>query len=189
VKWGFSIFYYGFASLACYLLIRNTSYFPTWLGGTGSPMNIYNDFPENLEFTASIEIYYLAQFGKHFSRLFVHFFIRPEGNYYEFGLHHTLSVFLIIFSYLMDHWLIGCFVLLIHDSTDMTLIFARAYKVKNEISLGLQISFGNCVAVPFGVCHFDMDHLQNFHFRLRVCLCNGLQYYKRADTKTGGTIG
>jgi hypothetical protein len=48
VKWAFSIFYYGFASLACFLLIRNTSYFPTWLGGTGSPMNIYNDFPENL---------------------------------------------------------------------------------------------------------------------------------------------
>lgn len=131
----------------------------------------------------------MAQFGKHFSRLFVHFFIRPEGNFYEFGLHHTLSVFLIIFSYLMDHWLIGCFVLLIHDSTDMTLIFARAYKVKHEISLGLQISFGNGVAVPFRVCHFDMDHLQNFYFRLRLCLRNGLQYYKRTDTKTGGTIG
>ena len=29
----------------------------------------------------------------------------------------------------MDHWLIGTFVLLVHDFTDLTLIFARGYRV------------------------------------------------------------
>lgn len=45
VKWGFSIIYYSFTSIACFILLKNTTYFPTWLGGTGSPANIYNDFP------------------------------------------------------------------------------------------------------------------------------------------------
>ena len=36
----------------------------------------------------------------------------------------------------MDQWLIGTFVLLIHDVTDLTLIFARAYRVTNYINLG-----------------------------------------------------
>lgn len=29
----------------------------------------------------------------------------------------------------MDHWLIGTFVLLVHDFTDLTLILARGYRV------------------------------------------------------------
>ena len=36
---------------------------------------------------------------------------------------------MILFSYTMDHWLIGTFVLLVHDFTDLTLIFARGYRV------------------------------------------------------------
>ena len=75
-----------------------------------------------------MKIYYIIQFGKHLSRFFSHVFIRPEGNYYEYVLHHGLSTFLIIFSYTMNMWLIGIFVLVIHDYTDFALIFARAYK-------------------------------------------------------------
>jgi hypothetical protein len=46
-KWGYSIIYYSLSSVAAIALLKNTSYFPTWLGGKGSPRNIYNDFPEN----------------------------------------------------------------------------------------------------------------------------------------------
>jgi hypothetical protein len=51
VKWGYSIIYYSLSSIACFLLLMKTSYFPTWLGGTGTPENIYNDFPDNSEFS------------------------------------------------------------------------------------------------------------------------------------------
>ena len=76
------------------------------------------------------------QFGKHLSRTISHLFIRAEGNYYEYALHHALSIFLITFSYSMDQWLIGSFVLLIHDFTDLTLICSRAYKVNVFSNLG-----------------------------------------------------
>lgn len=75
-----------------------------------------------------MSMYYIVQFGKHFSRFFTHVFIKAEGNFYEYVLHHSLSTFLIIFSYTMNMWIIGIFVLVIHDYTDFGLILARAYK-------------------------------------------------------------
>jgi len=84
-----------------------------------------------------MKLLYVVQFGKHLSRAFSHIFIRPEGNYYEYALHHSLSVFLITFSYLMNMWLIGLWVLLIHDASDFFLILGRGYVVKNIVILGL----------------------------------------------------
>jgi len=63
------------------------------------------------------------------SRFFSHLFIRPEGAYFEYALHHGLSVFLIVFSYLSNQWLVGIFVLVVHDYSDFGLQLARFYKV------------------------------------------------------------
>ena len=75
-----------------------------------------------------MKVFYIIQFGKHIGRFFHHVFIRPEGNFYEYALHHGLSTFLILFSYLMNMWLIGIFVLLIHDVSDFVLILGRSYR-------------------------------------------------------------
>jgi hypothetical protein len=87
-----------------------------------------------------MKIFYILQFGKHISRFFSHVFIRPEGNFYEYALHHGLSTFLILFSYLTNMWLIGIFVLIVHDASDFFLILARAYRVTFYLNLGLQKS-------------------------------------------------
>ena len=58
-----------------------------------------------------------------------HMFIRQEGNYYEYILHHSLSTFLIFFSFLMNMWIVGIIVLLLTDFSDFFLIFARWYRV------------------------------------------------------------
>ena len=75
-----------------------------------------------------MQLFYVLQFGKHLGRLVQHCFIRPEGNYYEYALHHGLSTFLIFFSYLTNQWIIGIFVLLIHDVSDIALIISRGYR-------------------------------------------------------------
>jgi hypothetical protein len=41
----------------------------------------------------------------------------------------TDSIFLIVFSYLTNQWLVGIFVLFVHGSSDFALILARSYKV------------------------------------------------------------
>ena len=108
-----------------------TTFMPTWLGGLGSPYTMGDHVPIIPEITLEMKVFYIAQFGKHFSRFFGHVFIRPEGNFFEYALHHGLSIFLISFSYLTNQWHIGIFVLLIHDYSDFALIIARAYKVKS----------------------------------------------------------
>lgn len=75
-----------------------------------------------------MEIFYIIQTGKHLGRFIMHIFIKPEGSYYEYCLHHSLSLFLIGFSYCINMWLIGIFVLVLHDYSDFGLIIARSYK-------------------------------------------------------------
>lgn len=133
----YSLIYYLASSIAGYLIIKDTSYFPVWLGGNGSCMNLIYTSPYFNEATTSMKVFYILQFGKHLSRMLSHMFIRQEGNYYEYILHHSLSIFLIVFSYLMNMWLIGILVLLLHDLSDFFLISARTYKVNLTHSLGL----------------------------------------------------
>lgn len=125
----YSLVYYLISSVAGYLLIKDTSYFPTWLGGSGHCLNFYTNAPELAEATLAMKVFYIIQFGKHLSRMLSHMFLHQEGNYYEYILHHALSIFLIGFSFLMNMWLIGILVLLIHDLSDFFLISARAYRV------------------------------------------------------------
>ena len=129
VKWGYSIIYYFFSSIWAYKIMIGTTFMPTWLGGLGSPYTMADNVPAVAGATFEMKVFYICQFGKHFSRFFGHVFIRPEGNFFEYALHHALSIFLIMFSYLTNQWLIGIFVLLIHDYSDFALIIARAYKV------------------------------------------------------------
>ena len=91
-----------------------------------------------------MKVFYIAQFGKHFSRFFGHVFIRPEGNFFEYALHHGLSIFLIVFSYLTNQWLIGIFVLFIHDYSDFALIMARAYKVPCDLLRTISTTQRDC---------------------------------------------
>lgn len=136
VKWEYSIIYYLLSSVAAYLVLKNTIYFPIWFGGKGNSLFLFNNYPDLSEAPFEMEVFYIIQFGKHLSRAISHLFIRPEGNYFEYALHHCLSVFLIFYSYTMDLWLIGTLVLLLHDFTDFTLILGRAYKVNVLFNIG-----------------------------------------------------
>jgi len=128
VKWAFSIFYYLASSIAAFLIIRETTFMPTWLGGEGYCTDLTRYVNSFDEANFSMQAYYVLQFGKHLGRFFQHVFIRSEGNFYEYALHHGLSTFLIFFSYLTNQWIIGIFVLLIHDVSDIALILSRAYR-------------------------------------------------------------
>lgn len=45
VKWGYSILYYLISSISAFYLIKDTSFFPTWLGGNGACMNLVLNAP------------------------------------------------------------------------------------------------------------------------------------------------
>ena len=134
VKWGYSLIYYIVTSAAAYWILVQTSAMPAWLGGHGDPMNFFRHCPTIPEATQAMHILYTCQFGKNFSRFFGHVFIRQQGSFYEYTLHHALSTILIIFSYLTNFWLIGIMLLLLHDITDCTLICGRGYREKKNLN-------------------------------------------------------
>ena len=76
VKWGYSIVYYLVSSLWAYKILRPTSFMPTWLGGSGDPTEMYLVAPRVDGVTLEMKVFYILQFGKHFSRFFGHCFIR-----------------------------------------------------------------------------------------------------------------
>ncbi len=140
VKWAFSLFYYAISSIAAFLIVLPTTFMPTWMGGDGYCTDVTRYVSSFDEANQVMKVFYIIQFGKHLGRFFQHVFIRTEGNFYEYALHHGLSTFLIFFSYLTNQWIIGIFVLLIHDVSDFFLILARAYreyKYVNKIVLNI----------------------------------------------------
>lgn len=110
------------------MILKETTFLPTWMGGEGYCTDVTRYVETFDESSQAMKIFYVLQFGKHLGRFFQHLFIRSEGNFYEYALHHGLSTFLIFFSYLMNMWIIGIFVLFIHDLSDFFLILGRGYR-------------------------------------------------------------
>jgi hypothetical protein len=125
----YSLAYYMMSSTVAYLLIRNTSMMPSWLGGSGKCINAYINTPRLDEDNLGMKFFYMLTFGKNLNRLVTHTFIRSEGTFYEYLLHHGLATFLIFFSYLTNFWLIGIFIIFIHDLSDFALGAGRLYTV------------------------------------------------------------
>ena len=100
---------------------------PVWLGGNGDCTDCIRYIKSFDEATWAMQLYYSIQFGKQFGRFFQHLFIHTEGNFYEFAL-HLMSVLLIFISYMLNFWIIGIFVLIIHDVSDGLLLLPRAYR-------------------------------------------------------------
>jgi hypothetical protein len=64
------------SSVIAVYLLKDTNYFPTWLGGSGSCSNQFHLAPSLPTATYAMKLFYLFQLGKHASRLFSHMFIR-----------------------------------------------------------------------------------------------------------------
>lgn len=76
VKWGYSIAYYLASSVWCFRILMDTTFFPEWLGGKGDPFTYFLSKLLVSEITTEMKVFYILQFGKHFSRFFGHVFIR-----------------------------------------------------------------------------------------------------------------
>lgn len=126
-KWIYTIPYYLINTCIAYYLLKDTDALPTWLGGSGRCANLYLHAPYVAAETFGIRIFYLVAFGKSLSHCVAHMFIKPEGNFFEYALHHGITTFLIVFSYLMNFWTAGILILMIHDLSDAVLALARLY--------------------------------------------------------------
>ena len=69
--------------------------------------------------------YYLTSIGYHFAQLLLHAVKTRNSDFVEMGLHHIITVYLIIGSYLINCWECGAVIAFIHDISDAVGYFAK----------------------------------------------------------------
>ena len=127
-----SLFYLSNTLVTLYLF-REESWFPSWVGGEGSCDLIYEDFPNwPPNKRSQIEIYFLFHLGVHFfSMVELPLFRWTERKFYEWTLHHLVTVALILFSLTCNEVTIGIAILFTHDASDVFLSSGRFYTEAN----------------------------------------------------------
>jgi len=121
--------YYSSTTIFLYYNLSHTPILIPLMGGRGDPAQLFKNMPNMPDPTEFpyLKEYYLVQMSAHFTTLVEQIlFKRKEAKYFEYFLHHFLSFFLIMISYMQHEWLLGSTVLLTHDITDVFLSIGRS---------------------------------------------------------------
>ena len=136
-SWRF-LFYTGAFTFGMSILLRAPWFYDTlecWL----------DNFPYQIMWT-SVYYYYMIEGGFYFSLLFTLLKDVKRKDFLEQIVHHFATIFLIIFSYLVNYVRIGSMVMAIHDISDIFLELAKSffyagYKVADDIFTVFAIVF------------------------------------------------
>ena len=114
---------FGSTFMACltwygYDTLKDQYMFPTSLGGSGDYALVYSKHPYP-EHHPQLQNYYMAVTAYHLGSLLIHFFGERKADYVEMGLHHIVTMYLMIGSYMFNIWECGAVISFIHDATDL----------------------------------------------------------------------
>ena len=122
-------------SVAAYFALRDEVYLPGAAGGRAWPPQgadgpgaraIYRGLPHH-ELAAPVKAYYLVALGFALHSLLFHALVsKRRHDYWEMGLHHVVTVLLVLFSYAGGLHRIGALVLFLHDVPDIFVYLAKA---------------------------------------------------------------
>ncbi len=129
-KLSFDTIFYTFVTILAYMLFREDYWFPGMVGGCGSCLQIYKEYPNwPSTSTKNLEMYFMIQLGIHFFSLFEMIVIKRkiERKFYEYMLHHTVAASLILFSTTSNQIAAGAMILIVHDASDILIAFTRAF--------------------------------------------------------------
>lgn len=124
-----------------YSLLKDESYLPPSLGGHGDVENMWVDLPYQIQ-NPKLRIYYLVSFGYHLHSLIDQFKYIGKPNFGDMMLHHIITVFLIVFSFLNNYVRIGALVLLVHDVSDICGSLVKIFINSKYEKLTLTFYFG-----------------------------------------------
>ncbi|KAL7716500.1 Protein ASC1 [Entamoeba marina] len=131
----FKFFYYMCITPLCIFLFRNEDWMPAALFGKGkSDLSL---LWENFPYVPPVPFlvgYYCLELGYHFHSLIFHVCSEPRNDYYDTLLHHVVTIFLIMFSYVNNCGRIGILVMALHNIVDAIMYGAKCTNdLKNQI--------------------------------------------------------
>ena len=125
----YKVVYYSLVVLFSYSLIKDMDYFPYEILGKGDMINIFkNGSPGYIFFEKPkyFDMYYLISVAFVITDLIWLLFVyETQSDYPLMLLHHSVTISLILFSYLTNLSQIGVIVLFLHDATDILVYVVR----------------------------------------------------------------
>lgn len=122
----FKVLYYIMMTSWTYRLLREKPWLPSVLGGSGHTRNCWTGSLTSQSVTEDIQTLYLVAAGFHLSEVVLHVAGPKHPDFWEMLLHHTLTCFLVSFSYVLNYTRIGSLVMLLHGATDIFIYFSKA---------------------------------------------------------------
>ena len=118
--------YYTISSLVGWYVLRDSYVLPPALGGSGSLYRMFTDFPY-IQLPRSYKYYFVGTLGFHLSQLAHLLFVKEKSNdFLEMTLHHLVTIYLYVFSYLSNA-IVGLVIALLHDVSDVFITWTRAW--------------------------------------------------------------
>lgn len=125
----FKVTYYTLSVIIGHFILKNMTFFPPELMGNGLMENMYNNGDPGILFFDKPEyfdLYYLTGLAFVITDLiWLLFFYEIQSDFYLMLLHHSITISLVVFSYLTNLSQIGIIVFYLHDITDVFVYIVR----------------------------------------------------------------
>lgn len=125
----FKVVYYTFMVIFGHFALRDLSFFPTELLGSGDMKNMFSaGVPQYLFFekTELFNVYYMLGLAFVLTDLIWLLLVYEcQSDFYIMLLHHSITISLVAFSYLTNYSQIGVIVFYLHDVTDIFVYITR----------------------------------------------------------------
>lgn len=151
-----------------YALLSEQDFTPTWLFGTGSTANCWK---ENYEMPIELTQLFMVSLGYHLHSTIYHCCIlERRSDFGEMLLHHALTLWLMVLSYLEGFSRIGLLIVFLNDVPDIFVYLTK--------------SLGDTVFVKTSIVSYGFLVMAYFYFRLVVfpiSVLPSLLYESRMD--------
>jgi ceramide synthetase len=156
----FKCSYYVTMMAWLFALLQGASWVPWVLGGTGSTRFCWTDNFPFQAISSEMRRFYLTALGYHLSEvlmLMIEAMRTRHPDFWEMLLHHTVSITLVSYSYLLNYVRIGSLMLFSHGLTDIFVYASKAFVDTGNLRaitvtyLGLIFSYAWCRIFVFPV--------------------------------------
>lgn len=122
----FKMFYYMASTGWLFALLRHEPWTPPVLGGRGDTTYCWRDFTTQ-SVNDDLRRFYLMAIGFNCSEMLLLLYEARHPDFSEMLLHHIVSCFLTLYSYLLGYTRIGSLVLLLHGVVDIFIFASKAF--------------------------------------------------------------
>lgn len=154
-KFATCLFKAAFFVVICYFeysILSKQDFTPSWLFGSGVTSNLWT---ENYEMPYDMIALFMASLGYHLHSTIYHcFFVERRGDFGEMLLHHALTLWLMVLSYIEGYHRIGLLIVFLNDVPDIFVYLTKA--------------LGDTVYVKSSVVAYGGLVVTYFYFRLVV---------------------